>query len=101
MRDKVKEQITLSDNKLGWFSGADLPHSRDPTYIPNTVSFGLDFIINHLQVFFQTVLLRSPLSFLRRVWGSRPSLLPQLSDTAGGGSKAKCDLVISCDIFFL
>ena len=45
---KVKEQITLSDNNLAWFSGADLPHSQDPTYIPNTVSFSLDFIINKL-----------------------------------------------------
>ena len=61
--DKLKEQITLSDNKLAWFSGADLPHSQEPTYIPNTVSFGLDFIINQLQGFFQTVLLGSPLSF--------------------------------------
>lgn len=61
MTDKVKEQVTLSDNKLAWFFGADLPHSQHATYIPNTVSFG--FIINQLQGFFQTVLQGSPLSF--------------------------------------
>lgn len=33
MTDEVKEPITLLDNKLAWFSGADLPHSQDPTIL--------------------------------------------------------------------
>ncbi|GAB0195193.1 hypothetical protein GRJ2_001984600 [Grus japonensis] len=36
------------------------------------------------------------------VWGSRPFLLPQLSDTVGSGSKTKRHLIISRDLgFFL
>lgn len=55
MADEVKEPITLSDNKLAWFSGADLPHSQDPTNTPNAaISFGLDSTISHLQGFFQS-----------------------------------------------
>lgn len=57
MTDKVKEQITLSD-KLVRFLGLTY-HIPKVLYIymsvPNTVSFGLDFTINQLQGFFQTV----------------------------------------------
>lgn len=63
MTDEVKEQITPSDNKLVWFSGADLPYSQNPTYIPKEVSFGLDSIIDQLQGFFHTALRGSPVSF--------------------------------------
>lgn len=42
------------------------------------VSFGLDFTINKLQGFFQTVFLINHFSAASYVWGSRPFLLPQL-----------------------
>lgn len=80
MTDKVKEQITLSD-KLVRFLGLTY-HIPKVLYIymsvPNTVSFGLDFTINQLQGFFQTVFLTSHSPTASCVWGSRPFLLPQL-----------------------
>lgn len=99
MTDEVREQITLSGNKLAQFSGADLPYSQDPTYIPNAVSFGLDSITSQLPGFFHTELPEVPSPCGRVRAQGRSCCLG--SGTVGGGGKAKCHLVISCDLDFL